>query len=410
MVSLSDKLKSLGVQLGAQDTPLKRRSERYPIEQVIEGTILDTPMGQAYVVESHYPLDYQQGSSGLRLTSPLKTIADWCGDQRLLECAEDGFVFLDTETSGLAGGTGTYAFLIGVGRLDSQGFRLAQFFMRDPIEEAAQLAALTRFIHPCQGLVTFNGKTFDVPILNARFITNGDTFPLKSAVHLDLLPLARRLWRDRLPDRSLGNLEIQILGANRTEDDVPGWMIPGLYFDYLRTGDARPLRSVFYHNAMDILSLAALLNHMAALITDPFKQPVLDGIDLIALGKLNEDLGNIDEAAKLYARGLDAPLPDENRRAALERWSFMEKRRGNYSLAIELWRQAVDVKAVFACVELAKYYEHRLKDVPQAIHWTQKAFELLNSPDTPPTFHWKWLAELEHRLNRLSRKLNSAEK
>jgi uncharacterized protein YprB with RNaseH-like and TPR domain len=145
----------------------------------------------------------------------LGIIAQWAREPRLAEVEPDTFAFLDTETTGLAGGTGTYAFLVGVGRYDGEDFHLAQFFMRDPAEEPALLWALTDFLGPCQALVTFNGKAFDVPLLNARYITNGETPSLTSTAHLDLLPLARRLWRDRLPSRALGYLEEHILGLTR---------------------------------------------------------------------------------------------------------------------------------------------------------------------------------------------------
>ncbi len=238
--------------------------------------------------------------------------------------------------------------------------------MRDPLEESAQLAALMGYLGEQDGLVTFNGKSFDVPLLNSRFTFNGEPTPLKSSAHLDLLPLARRLWRDRLPSRTLGYLEEHILEVKRTGEDVPGWLVPQLYFDYLRSGDARPLKSVFYHNAMDILSLAALLNHMAAILEEPVIREELHGIDLIATGKLYEDLGELDQAERSYAAGLAHDLPDDIRSQGMYRWSIMEKRRENYTRACELWIMAAEEEDIFAFEELAKYYEHREKDYTEA--------------------------------------------
>jgi len=135
----------------------------------------------------------------------------------LAQADPEGFVFLDTETTGLAGGTGTFAFLIGLDASMAMISKLSQYFMRDPAEESALLAAVAEFIHPCQALVTFNGKSFDVPLLNTRYTLQAISSPFANLSHVDLLPLARRLWRDRLPSRALGYLETSILGAKRTK-------------------------------------------------------------------------------------------------------------------------------------------------------------------------------------------------
>ncbi len=406
MSSLSDKLKSLGVKVGAKDLPPTTTRRSYPIEEILEGDFLQTPYGQVFAVESHYPPEHRQGVGLLRLDTSLDTIAAWANDPRLLELDPTEFVFLDTETSGLAGGSGTYAFLIGVGRFHGNGFHLAQFFMRDPIEETAQLIALLSFLGDYRGLVTFNGKSFDIPLLNTRFITNGEQSPFGRATHLDLLPLARRLWRDRLPSRALSFLEEAVLGAKRTEEDVPGWLIPNLYFDYLRSGDARPLKNVFYHNAMDIISLAALLNHMATMLENPLEGAQKHAIDQIAIAKLLEDLGQLDEAAHLYANGLDQDLPPEISSTAIQRWSFMEKRRENFALALKLWQIAADAGEIYAFIELAKYYEHRQQSYQEAIVWTKKAIDLVTAPGSTGFETRHWLPELDHRLNRLERKLS----
>jgi uncharacterized protein len=407
MPTLSDKLKSLGVQIGAKDLRPREIAHKFPIEKVIAGSIRDTPFGEAFVVETIFPPDHRQGSIGLNFEASLNTIASWAKESRLKDCHPQDIYFLDTETSGLAGGAGTYAFLIGAGRLGETGFHLAQYFMRDPIEEPAQLAAFASFLGSCSGLVTFNGKTFDIPILNTRFITNSELSPLKSIAHLDLLPLARRLWRDRLPSRSLGYLEEHILGARRTQDDVPGWLIPGLYFNYLQDGDARPLKSIFYHNAMDILSLAALLNFIATLIEDPIITKFDHGMDIIAVAKLYEDLEKTDEAATLYAQSLDCSLPNQSRCEAIKRWSFLEKRRGNFEKALELWHQATSFAEIYAFIELAKYYEHRLGDYNRALNLTDNALKIIKTDIYPHLERWRWKTELEHRQARLYRKIGS---
>ena len=405
MPYLSDQLKSLGVQIGARNLPAPKKSLIVPIEEVVEGQFVDTPYGQAFVVETFYPPEHQQGRFGLQLSAPLAVISAWAREPRLHSIDPHALIFLDTETSGLAGGTGTYAFLIGVGRLIEDGFHLKQYFMRDPIEEPAQLAALNGFLSDFEGIVTFNGKSFDIPILNARFITNGELPPFKTSAHLDLLPLARRLWRDRLPERNLRELEINILEMVRSQEEVPGWLVPQIYFDYLKSGDARPLRGVFYHNAMDVVSLAALLNHMSLHLHNPTQGTLKHGIDLIALGKLYEDLDDYNSAAQLYQQGLESKIPESSRHEALYRWSLMEKRRGDWTRATDLWRMAVDYDEIYAYIELAKYYEHRVRDDNEARSWTQKALDLVEIPHQPGYEGRQLYPELIHRMTRLVRKL-----
>lgn len=409
MHSISDKLKSLGVQIGARDLPPP--PPRAPshssanLEAILLGHPLETPLGETFVIDTHYPPEYLHGRVGLRTTSSLQILSTWAGEQRIQDFPPHTFAYLDTETTGLNGGTGTYAFLIGVGRFEEDAFHLAQFFMRDPLEEPAQLAALEQFIAPCQALVTFNGKAFDIPLLNARYTTHGWQNPFTGTAHVDLLHLARRLWRDRLPSRTLGNLEVYILGAVRTEDDLPGWMIPSRYFDYLRDGDPLPLKNVIYHNAMDVVAMAALFNHMAAMLADPLSGMIEHGSDLIAMAKLYEDLGELDYATRLYLHGLDHDLPKEVLVDAIQRLAGLHKRQDNYQAAVELWEQAARHQHLEAHVELAKFYEHRLRSYPEAIYWTKTAIELVLRPGFPLFERRQRLLELEHRLARLQRKV-----
>ncbi len=408
-LSLSDKLKSMGVQVGARNLspqPRRQMPADYPIEQVVSGQLQLLPAGNVFVSETAFSSEYRHGRVGLWPEAPLDTIAAWARETRLTGYLPEQFAFLDTETTGLAGGTGTYAFLIGVARFEGDTFHLAQFFMRDPAEEPAQLSALTGFLQPCRALVTFNGKSFDGPLLNSRYTLNGMKSPLPALAHLDLLPLARRLWRDRLPSRRLGDLETDILLAKRSEEDVPGFLIPQIYFDYLRGGDARPLKSVFYHNRLDVAAMAALLNQMAQMLEDPLGKAVEHALDLIAIGKLLEAIGQPDAAARLFITGLERnDLPEEHYRIARNRLSFLEKRRGNWGAAIEVWQQAAAGRQIYAHVELAKYYEHRQKDFDKAARWTEAALNIVNRPTASRAEHRKWLGELKHRLARLQGKI-----
>ena len=253
----------------ASELPRPKRKAGYEIDSVVDGLYLSTRLGDVFVAEKCYTTDYLHGSSSIQCSTSFSLISQWAHDPRIADLPLSTLAFLDTETSGLTGGTGTYAFLVGAARFIDGKFVLKQFFMRDPAEEAALLEGLADFLAPARALVTFNGKAFDAPILVTRYLMNRMPVPFKGYSHIDLLPLARRLWRDRLESRALKYLEEHVLGMRRTSEEVPGYEIPWLYMDYLRTRDARPLAGVFYHNAMDMVAMAALLAHMNEMITNP---------------------------------------------------------------------------------------------------------------------------------------------
>ncbi|HAX69927.1 MAG TPA: hypothetical protein DCY14_09990, partial [Anaerolineae bacterium] len=281
MPSLADKLKSLGVKT-AKSLPTPPKPESRTIESVVAGSVHSTPRGETFISQQAFGSDYLHGQVSPYSPFPLSFISQWANDPRIAEMPIHKFAFLDTETSGVSGGTGTVAFLVGAARFMDGQFVLRQFFLRDPSEEPAMLEALIHFLAPCEGLVTFNGKSFDAPLLVTRYSLNRIPVPFKDYSHIDLLPLARRLWRDRLPSRALKYLEEHVLGFTRSSEEVPGYEIPWLYFDYLRTGDARPLGGVFYHNAMDVVAMAALLGHVSELLADPYNGRVEHGLDFIA--------------------------------------------------------------------------------------------------------------------------------
>jgi uncharacterized protein YprB with RNaseH-like and TPR domain len=411
MSSLADKLKSLGVKIGTSHLPSPVPAS-HTIDSVVAGNFRATSRGEAFIAEQTFGEDYLHGKVSHLSSFPLSLISQWAGDPRIAELPINKFAFLDTETSGMAGGTGTYAFLVGAARFVDGKFALQQFFLRDPSEEPAMLEALIDFLAPCEALVTFNGKAFDAPLLNTRYSLHRIPVPFKNYAHLDLLPLARRLWRDRLPSRALKYLEEHVLGFTRTSEEVPGYEIPWLYFDYLRTGDARPLGGVFYHNAMDVVAMAALLAHVSELLADPYNGRVEHGLDFIALGKLYEDLGHWDEAARLFERGLELGpsagagqgLNEADFGVAVKRLSILQKKRGDADQALRLWEQAAGKGHIYAHIDLAKHYEHKLRDIKSAIVWTKSARKEVENADLPAYIRKHWLDEIDHRLARLERK------
>lgn len=405
MPSLSDKLKSLGVKTGTQHIPQPApKTDSHTINTVVQGSFVPTARGEAFVSEQVFNADYLHGSVSHLSSFPLSIIAQWADDSRIADLPISRFAFLDTETSGLAGGTGTYAFLVGAARVVDGRFVLKQFFLRDPSEEPAMLEALIEFLAPCEGLVTFNGKSFDAPLLATRYSLHRIPVPFKSYAHIDLLPLARRLWRDRLPSRALKYLEEHVLGFARTSEEVPGYEIPWLYFDYLRTGDARPLGGVFYHNAMDVVAMSALLGHVSEMLEDPFGGRVQHGLDFVAIAKLYEDLGHWDQAARLFERGLEFELTEADFGLAVKRLSILQKKRGDVDHALRLWQAAAGRGHIYAHIELAKFYEHKKRDVRSALQWARSARLEIERSSQPAYIRKHWLAEIDHRLSRLERK------
>ncbi len=407
MPSISDRLKSLGVSVGTQNIkpPKPRTGGEFSIDKVLAGDFWHTSSGDIFVVETNYKADFLRGTINLKPSSSLDLIAAYAGAPHIANLDIEQFAFMDTETTGLGLGTGIYTFMVGIGRFEGDLFRLAQFFLREPSEEIAQLAAIEEFLAPCEAWVSFNGKAFDIPLLNNRYIINGCPIPLKDAPHIDLLHLSRRLWKARLPSRTLGDLESKILGATRSQQDVPGWMIADLYFDYLHTRDARPLLGVFYHNEMDVVSLTALLTNIADMLANPLDGAIQHGLDLIAIGKLYADLGYSDTATQIYQRGLQYDnLQNEAYWQALKELSFIYKRQENIETACQLWEEATQNGQIYAHVELAKVHEHRLKDFSTATHFTQAAIQIVTDPKFPVYERDRLLPELEHRLKRLENK------
>jgi len=401
--TLADRLKSLGVTKGIP--PLSQGKPDSPaIESVLAGSFLATRRGEVFIAEQTFSQQYLYGSSSLLSSFPLSLISEWANDPKVSSLPVSKFAFLDTETSGLSGGTGTYAFLVGAARFIEDQFVLKQFFMRDPAEEPALLEGLADFLAPCEALVTFNGKAFDAPLLKTRYTIHDTPNPFSAFSHVDLLPLARRLWRDRLESRALKFLEEHILEFKRSSEEVPGYEIPWLYFDYLRTGDARPLAGVFYHNAMDVTAMAALLAHMNDMLENPYDGAVQHGLDFVALGKLFEDLGHLDQAARLFERGLESPMGEADFHVAVRRLSILQKRRGDYAEAVRLWEKAAKAGHIYAHVELAKYHEHKMRNVKAALKWTRSARRMAERADLPAYARKHWLDEIARRQARLEKK------
>jgi uncharacterized protein YprB with RNaseH-like and TPR domain len=414
--SLADKLRSLGVQLGAQNIPRpsKREPSGFPIEAVLEGREQPTPYGPVFEMIHDFGLDYRHGIIGFDPHLKYRAISRWAklspirdvpGGSENAELLLDQLVFLDTETSGLAGGTGTYVFLVGLGFFDHHGFHVLQIFLRDPASEEAFLSAIIQSLLGFQGIVSFNGKSFDIPLLNARFVLNQIATPFAGLPHIDLLGLARRLWRNRLSSRALKDLETEILQFSRTMDEVPGWMIPEIYFEYMRTGDARPMAGVFYHNAMDIVSLFALFHFCANFLENPLGDLAAPGLDLVAAARLYEEQDNIDLAIQIYQQSLiQGDLPLHFYLDTVHRFAVLYRKMGNWKQAVHLWKTAAAFDDLESIIELSKYHEHQERDYSTARSYLQQARTLLARMELPAWQKKSQESDLLHRLERIEKK------
>ena len=319
------------------------------------------------------------------------------------------WLFLDIETTGLAGGTGTYPFLIGIACWDAGGLEIEQFFMRDYSEEHSVLLALAERLKERRVLVTFNGKSFDWPLLETRYrMTRSIPAPVPRA-HLDFLHPARNLWRIRLGSVRLAELELHVLGWNRGTDIISA-LIPSIYFDFLRGGPAELLIPIFHHNQMDLRGLAALASRVVCLLGDP-ERHARDGLEFFGLSRICERRGERVRARNLYEKSIESDLPAEASRFAKYSLARLAKRDGDFAFAIQLWESLVGAsrEGLEAYEQLAIHYERRAKQLRGAAEISRRALAELRRANRlgliSPGVYRRCKARFELRLARLEGKL-----
>ena len=321
-------------------------------------------------------------------------------------------VFIDCETTGLAGGVGTYAFLVGLGYLNQEEFWVEQYFMQDFHQEGAILSAIAERLGGFKFLVSFNGKCYDLPLLENRFVINRMDFDPASWAHFDLLFPCRRLWKRRIGECSLSNIEQKILEVRR-EIDVPSFMVPQIYFDYLRSGEAEPMVSVFHHNVYDILSLLKLFVLIDQALKDFSLSEIEDPIDLYSLGRIHQNLGNCQASVRCFKQALSENLPPQWQLEISVSLAFVYKKTGCMEEAVRIWQKLSEGDLPFSLSvheELAKYYEHKRKDYLKASFFVDKAISYLSTESSlsyDPTCQAR-LDSLEYRKSRLKRKIKKA--
>ena len=329
--------------------------------------------------------------SEVRACDPMFTGESW--DVRRL-------LFIDTETTGLSGGAGTVAFEIGVGFIDERGMVIRQYVMRDYGEEGAMLSEVAKLFERCDTVVTFNGKSFDLPLLESRMIMQRIRLKVTAYPHFDLLHACRRVYKLRLGRCNLGALEAAVLGQTR-EDDLPGAMVPQRYFDYLRSGEFALLEDVLRHNLQDVQSLAELTGHLCA----AFRQPLLleHPEDIYGVGRTLMRGGHTQQARRCFkVLGRSTLSPQAHMHLAT---SYKRSREWEEAVTTCRTMIAAGEGGTWPYVELAKYYEHIARDIPLALRFANGAlaFALNTAPlrgeDERETAH------LMRRIDRLKRKL-----
>jgi len=380
---------------GARDRePVGR--DAAPIEEVVQGCRVENERGEFFRIEDSVPLESMHGEiplSRFRVIEP-NSVGIVAGEPGFEAFDLERAVYLDTETTGLSGGTGTAAFLIGIGYVDGERFYVRQYFMRDYHEEAALLRGLAEDLAGFAHIVTYNGKMFDVPLLETRYRLNRDRFPLAGAPHLDLLHPARRLWKARFDSCRLQNLEVALLGVRR-HGDVPGELIPQLYFDYVRRRDARAMAKVFQHNRIDVISLAAL-----ALLACQWVQGgwADDPRDVYSLARVLERARLHERSEAAYQRAIESAASPV-RLDAIRRLATRTKRNGDHARAAELWAEAADAGDLQALRELAVHHEHRQRDLQAALAVVERGLSQAAARSDPRALRAR--RDFEHRRARL---------
>jgi hypothetical protein len=379
-------------------------SNKDQLTHILGGEIASNRFGSHIVLRSRFPQPKvaQLSASVLRLLEP-GSVDSACDAAR--------WMFLDTETTGLAGGTGTYAFLVGLAWWQEDGLIVEQHFMRDHGEERSLLLSIAEQFAGGRVLVTFNGKSFDWPLLKTRFQMSRATAIPEPIAHLDLLYPARQLWRLSLRSVALKQLEQHVLELDRGPD-IPSETIPQLYFDFLRGSPPEPVAEVFRHNQMDLCGLALLALRVHEMLADPEKS-ACGPSELFGISRLLQRRGDELLAGRIYEKALVGGLPRAAEQIAQRELAFLAKRNRNFALSNEIWEKLLGdtILGFMAYEQLAIYYEHRA-DLPrkaaelsrEALIKLQSAF---HSGRLPSSKYRQLYARFQHRLGRLTSKISS---
>lgn len=380
----------------------------------LNGRIISSQWGDHICKESVYPMDHSYGNISFKgiLDFDPSMVFKWArldGDGERFDVRD--MIFLDTETTGLSGGVGTIAFLIGLGYFKDEQFVVEQHIMRDFDEELSMLKEISKIMGNKKVLVTFNGKSFDYPLLENRMVFNKISSSMDfrdDGYHIDLLHPSRRIWSSMLETCSLTSLETNILQEYRV-GDIPGQDIPGIYYQYLEDRDEGSMMMVIEHNLRDILAMVALFIRLSSINENP-KAAGLKPHEWFGLAKSWEIQEDDDMAVYCYLRCLELKENQYITIEAKDRLAMLYKRGRQWKQAVPLWKSIGDRDdniRIFPLIELAKYYEHKEKDYDKALLYTERALKLLirvGITGNAGYGAYNMKKEIQHRRNRLVRK------
>jgi hypothetical protein len=362
------------------------------------------------VFENHFSLHSRYGkisfAAGLKLKGDILSLLsrDRSFEDRDLSTA----LFLDLETTGLSGGVGVVPFLVGLGFYKDEKFHILQFFLGDPADEESLIQELSLFFSKMnfRSVVSFNGKGFDLPLLETRFILHSLPLSLSGLPHLDFLFSARSLWSHKQESCRLYHLAREILGAER-EEDIPSAEIPFRYFQYLRSGDFSLMEPVLYHNQEDILSLLGVVIMGGSFFNEEKEESLedfADAMDLFGAAKLLEKTGELDKSALFIRRALEGKLSEETAVLAKKKLAYYFKKNQEWEKAVSLWQEMTPQNQLFCFRELAMYYEHKEKDCKKAKEIAEEGLTLAMGVSLT------YEEDFAHRLERLSARITRQKK
>ena len=388
--------------------PIDEPSIKHGIEQFMEGEEVATPYGPCFVKTMIFDGAYYHGSiSVTRIDYITSKILSSLGKDETLRMMDlKKTLFFDTETTGLSSGAGTYIFLAGFDYFENDRLIIKQFFLRDFDEELAFLYAVNELLKNFSGIISYNGKAYDWPLLQNRFIFSRLNCELNAPLHLDLLYTARRIWKRRLADCSLENIERHVLNFHRV-NDIPGSLIPQVYFQYLRDKNPQPLIRIFQHNVLDILSMVTLLSKLSQIFQAPFNY-LQERDDLISLAHTFENMKQWRQSITIYEKLLRQYLDRETKGQIALRLSYCYKRLEMWQQAVLLWQNMITdgFNNIEPYIELAKYYEHRICDYKNATEIVIRSLKVLEIAEQLwDDFRLSSVKqELNHRLSRITQK------
>lgn len=282
-------------------------------------------------------------------------------DDRFCGIDPSRILYLDLETTGLSAGASNYAFLTGLGFFVGDEFRIRQYFMRDFADEPEILANVEEFLERFDAVVTFNGRAFDLPLLESRFVLGRRRTRLSGLPHLDMLYPARQIWGERLESCSLRSLEENLLGVER-HGDVPGAEIPQVYFEYLKTRNPYWISKVFHHNRLDILSMMGVLTICHDLVARRSEAAIRDARDMLGLAFFYERRECYEQSSLYFSEALGAGVGGASKVRAIKRASLMHRRAGKRQEAMQLWRDGAEEEGLAALEfmrNMAIHLEHQ---------------------------------------------------